>query len=139
MESDTVIQKELQSSPYISSIPNSEPTLFPPLCSRPPEEFNDKDNTLSEIIEIKNNQPCTEIDGNPNVSLPKKTQQDFFEKLIIKMEDKEIKDNVTNNLGIDNILGTDSNENITDGSDSAMKVSVLTLVDEKVRKLFKIT
>ena len=134
MNSDTVIQNELQSSAYISSIPNSEPTLFPPLCSRPPEECNDEHNTLGEIVEIKNNQPCTEIDGNPIASLPKKTQQDFFEKLMTTMEEKnkEIEDSIINNLGVDNILGTDSNENITNGSDSAVKVSDPTSILEKV-------
>ena len=131
MESDIAIQKEMQSLTNNSSMPNSETTLFPPLCPRPPEDCNDNDNTLKEITEIKNKQPCIEIDGNPIVSLPKKTQQDFFEKLMTKMEDREIKDNVSNTLGID-IVGTDSNENITDGSNSAVKVSDMTLIVEKV-------
>ena len=122
MESSTTVQDQLQPPPHNSSITSNEPTLIPPLCSRPPERSCGEDNILKEISEIKINQPCTEIDGNTTAGLTKKTQQDFFKKLI-KMEDNEIKNSSICNMDAANNFSIDSKEIIAGAPNSTIKDS----------------
>ena len=109
MESDSSIQQQLESSMPSSSVTaDSEVTLIPPLCSRPPEGNDEDDHTLNFIESVKNSQPCHETSSNSNASTPIKTHQVSLEELMVNKNDKDVVQKPAHSK----IMPKDSNENI---------------------------
>ena len=109
MESDSSIQQQLESSMPSSSVTaDSEVTLIPPLCSRPPEGNDEDDHALNFIESVKNSQPCHETRSNSNASTPIKTHQVSLEELMVNKNDKDVVQRPAHS----NIMPKDSNENI---------------------------
>ena len=135
MDSDhTAIPQEADMDTLTSSIPNSETTLIPQLSPRPPEEVCVSNNDSNEISEIKTSQPCVEIDGASHGSSPKKTQQDFFEKVMVNIEDCKRTDNKSKISGTC-ALRKDSNENITPELDETEKIPDFSAISAKVGRI----
>ena len=114
-------KKQLASPTYNSGSPESESTLAP-TCSKSPKEYSDNNVMLEGIDDVRKDQPCSEVDGSTTFKLPKKTHQDFFEKLMVQVENKQT-DAAANTMSRDKELPepTDSNENITGVSESQGK------------------
>ena len=125
---------QLDSPTNDSCLPDTETTLVPTLCPRSPKGYNDKNGMLEGIDDIRNDQPCSEVDGSINFKLPKKTHQDFFEKLMTQVEDQPITNDVINTISTDKELGarTDSNENIAGSLESEMRSANTVKISEKV-------
>ena len=133
MESDHgTLQYEADTNTFTSSIPNAETTLIPQLSPRPPEEGCFSNIKSNEISEIKTTQPCVEIDGASQGFSPKKTQQEFFEKIMVNMDDCKETDHKSTILGTD-VLRKDSNENIAPELDERKKDSDFSAIASKVQ------
>ena len=111
MESDSSIQQQLESSMPSSSVTaDSEVTLIPPLCSRPPEGNDEDDHALRFIESVKNCQPCHETSSNSNSSTPIKTHQVSLEEHMVKRNDKDVLERPAPSH--EKLMPKDSNENI---------------------------
>ena len=111
MESDSSIQQQLESSMPSSSVTaDSEVTLIPPLCSRPPEGHDEDDHALRFIESVKNCQPCHETSSNSNSSTPIKTHQVSLEEHMVKRNDKDVLERPAPSH--EKLMPKDSNENI---------------------------
>ena len=115
---ETTNKKQLASPTYNSGSSESESTLAPK-CSKSPKGYTDNNAMLEGIDDVRKDQPCSEVDGSTTFKLPKKTHQDFFEKLMVQVENKQI-DAAANTMStVKELPGpTDSNENITGGLES---------------------
>ena len=118
---ETTNKKQLASPTYNSGSLESESTLAP-TCSKPQKGYADNNGMLEGIDDVRKDQPCSEVDGSTTFKLPKKTHQDFFEKLMVQVENKQT-DAAANTMSRDKELPepTDSNENITGALESQGK------------------
>ena len=110
---ETTNKKQLASPTHNSGSPESESTLAP-TCSKSPKEYSDNNVMLEGIDDVRKDQPCSEVDGSTTFKLPKKTHQDFFEKLMVQVENKQTENAANAMSSAKELPGpTDSNENIT--------------------------
>ena len=114
----TTNKKQVASPTYNSGSPESESTVAP-TCSNSPKGYSENNGMLEGMDDVRKDQPCSEVDGSTTFKSPKKTHQDFFEKLMVQVEHKPTDDAAnTMSKSKDLPVPIDSNENITGGSES---------------------
>ena len=121
MESDSSIQQQLESSMQSSSVTvDSDVTLIPRLCSRPPEGNDEDDHALRFIENVKNSQPCHETSSNSNASTPIKTHQVSLEELMANRNGKDVMERPAPSQ--EKLITKDSNENIANSPDLQTRI-----------------